>query len=158
MSASALDNRLTDVRRRMRQVLVTHGVSWLAAVFLGSVLVVCLADWLIHFDDPVVRLIFGRSIAGGAAWVIHRHLIGPLRVRLTDTDLALRIEDRYPGFQDSLASSVQFLTSGSDPRIGSPTLQKSVVAKTLERLRDLDCDDVIDTREVRRIAAVAQGV
>ncbi len=155
MPPTAIDNRLTDVRRRMRQVLVTYGVSWLAAVFVGSVLVACLADWLIHFDDPVVRLIFGVAIFGGAAWAIRRHLVGPLRVRLTDTDLALRIEGRYPGFKDSLASSVQFLTSGSDPRLGSPALQQTVVATTLDRLRGLDCDDVFDTREVRRIAAVA---
>jgi len=158
MSTSTLDHRLTDVRRRVRQVLVTHGVSWLAAVFIGSVLLVCLADWLIHFDDPMVRLIFGLAIAGGAVWVVRRHLIAPLQVRLTDTDLALRIEDRYPGFQDSLASSVQFMRSGGDPRIGSPALQQAVVERTLDRLKGLDCDDVVDTREVRRVAAIALGV
>ena len=158
MSASTLDHRLTDVRRRVRQVLVTHGVSWLAAIVMGSVLLVCVADWLIHFDDPIVRLIFGLAIAGGAVWAARRHLIAPLQVRLTDTDLALRIEDRYPGFQDSLASSVQFVQSGGDPRIGSPALQQAVVEKTLARLKGLDCDDVVDTREVRRIAMIALGV
>lgn len=158
MSTSTLDHRLTDVRRRVRQVLVTHGVSWLAAAVIGSVLLVCVGDWLIHFDDPIVRLIFDLAIVGGAAYVARRHLIGPLMVRLTDTDLALRIEDRYPGFEDSLASSVQFMRSGGDPRIGSPALQQAVVEKTLDRLNGLDCDDVVDTREVRRIAGVALGV
>ena len=158
MSTSTLDHRLSDVRRRVRQVLVTNGVSWLAAVAVGSVLLVCLADWLIHFDDPIVRLIFGLAIVGGGVWVVRRHLITPLQVRLTDTDLALRIEDRYPGFQDSLASSVQFLRSKGDPRIGSPALQQVVVERTLDRLNGLDCDDVVDTREVRRVAAIALGV
>jgi hypothetical protein len=111
-----------------------------------------------NFDDPVVRLIFGLAILGGTAWVVRRHLVGPLQVRLTDTDLALRIEDRYPGFQDSLASTVQFISSGADPRIGSPALQQAVVTRTLERLDGLDCDDVVDAREVRRIAAIALGV
>jgi hypothetical protein len=158
MSPSTLDHRLTDVRRRVRQVLLTYGLSWLAAALVGSLLVVCLADWLVHFDDPVVRLIFGLGILAATAWVVRRHVIAPLQVRLTDTDLALRIEDRYPGFHDSLASSVQFLSSGSDPRIGSPALQRAVVEKTLERLDSLDCGDVVDTHEVRRIAGIALGV
>src|SRR5262245_50506169 len=158
MSPSTLDHRLTEVRRRVRQVLVTHGLSWLAAVLVGSLLVVCLADWLVHFDDPVVRLIFALGILAATAWVVRRHLIAPLQVRLTDTDLALRIEDRYPGFNDSLASSVQFLSAGADPRIGSPALQQAVVEHTLERLDSLNCGDVVDTREVRRIAAIALGL
>src|SRR6516165_10140135 len=158
MSTSTLDHRLSDVRRRVRQVLVTHGLSWLAAVLVGSMLLVCLADWLIHFDDPVVRLILGAAILGATVWILRRHLIGPLQVPLSDTDLALRIEDRYPGFHDSLASSVQFARSGADPRIGSPGLQHAVVARTLERLRGLECDDVIDTRELRRTVGVALAV
>jgi hypothetical protein len=158
MFPSTLDQRLTDVRRRVRQALLTHGLSWLAAVLVGSLLVVCLADWLVHFDDPVVRLIFGLGVLAATVWVVRRRLIAPLQVSLTDTDLALRIEDRYPGFQDSLASSVQFLDANADPRIGSPALQQAVVEKALERLDGLDCDDVVDTREVRRIAAIAAGI
>lgn len=158
MSTSALDHRLADVRRRLRLVLVTHGVSRVALVFVGSLAAVCVADWLVHFDDPVVRVILGLAILGWVAWVIRRHLFGPLTIDLSDSDLALRIEDRYPGFHDSLASSVQFASSGSDPKIGSPALQQAVVATTLERLRQLDCDDVIDAREVRRIAGMALAV
>lgn len=158
MSTSTLDNRLASVRRRVRQVLLTYGASWLAAVLVGSVMLACFGDWLIHFDDPAVRLIFGLGIIAGAAWAIRLHILGPLKVALSDVDLALRIEDRYPGFHDSLASSVQFVRSGSDPRLGSPALQQIVVERTLDRLDGLDCSDVIDVREVRRIAAVALAV
>lgn len=158
MSTSTLDRRLTSVRRRVRQVLLTYGASWLAAVLVGSVLVACFGDWLIHFDDPIVRLIVELGIIAGAAWVIRLHLVGPLKVTLSDVDLALRIEDRFPGFQDSLASSVQFVRSGADPRLGSPALQQVVVERTLDRLEAVDCSDVIDVREVRRIAAVALSV
>lgn len=156
--STAIDHRLSDVRRRVRQVLATYGASWLAAAVVGSVLLVCLADWLVHFDDPVVRLIFLLGIVGGAVWVVRRHLVAPFSVHLTDTDLALRIEDRYPGFQDSLASSVEFLRADNDPRIGSPALQQAVVRKTLDRLAVLDCGDVVDAREARRLAWLAVGV
>ena len=158
MSSQLLDNHLIDLRRRVRQVLVTHGVSWLAAILIGSLLVECLGDWLFHFDDPIVRLILGLAIAGSALWALRKHLLTPLAVQLSDVDLALRIEDRYPGFQDSLASSVQFIRSGADPHIGSPELQQAVVATTLRRLERLDCGDVVDTRQVRHVAAIAVGV
>jgi len=91
-------------------------------------------------------------------WAFRKYLQSPLSVQLSDVDLALRIEDRYPGFQDSLASSVQFIRSGADPRIGSPDLQQAVVASTLGRLDQVDCSDVVDTRQVRRVAAFAVGV
>src|SRR5579872_5683799 len=158
MSPLLLDNRLTDLRRRVRHVLVTHGVSWLAAVLVGSILVECLGDWLFHFDDPMVRLILGLAILAVAAWVVRRYLLNPLSVQHSDVDLALRIEDRYPGFQDSLASSVQFIRSGADPRFGSPELQQAVVATTLGRLDDVDCGDVVDTRQVRHVTTIAAAV
>ncbi|HEY2251105.1 MAG TPA: hypothetical protein VGH74_08595, partial [Planctomycetaceae bacterium] len=158
MSPQLLDNHLIELRRRVRHVLLTYGVSCLAAVLIGSMLAECLGDWIFHFDDPIVRLILGLAIVGSVIWVFRKHLLSPLKVQLSDVDLALRIEDRYPGFQDSLASSVQFIRSGADPRIGSPELQQAVVATTLGRLERVDCNDVIDTRQVRRTATLAVGV
>jgi hypothetical protein len=158
LSPEILDRQLGTLRRRVRQVLVTAGASWSAIVVLGTVLVECLADWLFHFDDPILRLILGLTIAAAAVWIIRRRLITPLCTPLTDVDLALSIEDRFPGFRDGLASSVQFVRSGADPRLGSPELQQAVIASTVGRLAGLDCASVVDTRQVRRIAAVAAAV
>lgn len=150
-----LTEQLADIRSRVRQTLLTHGLSRLAVVAVGSVLATCLADWLFHFDDRGVRLILELSILGSSLWVAYRYLLTPLSVPFSNIDLALRIEDRYPGFQDSLASSVQFLEGQADPRIGSPALQNAVVRDTLSRLAHLDCRDVLQTREVRRAALLA---
>lgn len=154
----ALQHRLSDIRRRVQQALVVYGLSWLASAAVGLTVVFSLADWLFHFDDVGVRLILGLTVLAVAAWVAYRYLVTPLRIPFSDVDLALRIEDRFPGFNDSLASSVQFLEGESDPRIGSPTLQQAVVRDTLARLAHLDTGDVLETREVRRIAIVATVV
>src|SRR5207302_2932275 len=98
MPSEVLDNHLIDLRRRVRQVLMTNGLSWLAVVLIGSMLAECVGDWLFHFDDPIVRLILGLAVAGGVVWVLRRYLWTPLSVQLSDVELALRIEDRYPGF------------------------------------------------------------
>lgn len=158
MSPNRLDRQLIALRRRVRQVLVTQGASWIAIVVLGAVLAECLGDWLFHFDDPIVRLILGLAIFASAAWIIRRRLVTPLRTPLSDVDLALSIENRFAGFHDGLASSVQFARSGNDPRIGSPELQQAVVAATLGRLERIDCTDVVNTRQVHRVAAIAAGV
>ena len=158
MATSLLDQHLTGLRRRVQQVLITRGMSRLAIVVVGAVLVECFADWLFHFDDPMVRLIFGLTIVGGAVAIARRHLVTPLQSPLSDVDLALRIEGRYPGFQDSLASTVQFVRSGTDPRIGSPQLQQAVVATTLGRLEHLDSSDIVNTRAVRPEAIIAAAL
>ncbi|MSR58197.1 MAG: hypothetical protein EXS05_11035 [Planctomycetaceae bacterium] len=153
-----LIEQLANIRSRVRQTLLTNGISRLAVVAVGSILAACLADWLFHFDDQGVRPILGLSILGVSGWVAYRHLLTPLSVGFSNVDLALRIEDRYPGFQDSLASSVQFLEGQADPRIGSPALQQAVVRDTLSRLTHFDCRDVLQTRGVRRAALFAAMV
>lgn len=153
-----LEHRLSDLRRRVQQALVVYGLSWLASVAIGATLVFCLADWFFHFDDMGVRLILGLTVFAAAAWVAYRYLVTPLRVPFSDVDLALRIEDRFPGFNDSLASSVQFLERAGDPQIGSPALQQAVIRDSLSRLANLDTGDVLETREVRRMALLATAV
>lgn len=153
-----LESRLAEIRRGIRQVLVTYGLSWVAAVALGSVLLVCSTDWLFHLDDPGVRLILGLGVLGVSGWVVFRYLFVPLRTSFQDLDLALRIEERYPGFKDSLASTVQFLHGHADPAIGSPAMQRAVIERTLSQVERIEFSDVIETRGVRKVAAAAVGV
>ena len=150
-----LETRLAAIRRELRHVLLTYGLSWVAAVVIGSVLTVCCIDWLVHLDDPGVRLILGLGILGGSSWVMYRYLWGPLRTRFPDIELALRIEKRYPGFNDSLASTIQFLQGQADPAVGSPALQRAVISRTLGQVEQIEFNDVIETTGVRRVATVA---
>ncbi|HVW03335.1 MAG TPA: DUF4175 family protein, partial [Planctomycetaceae bacterium] len=153
-----LQSRLAQIRRRVRQMLLVYGCSWLVAVVLGAVLVVGTADWLVHFDDPGVRLILGLCILCGGAWIGWERLVRPLITRLEDIDLALRLEARYPGFKDSFASTIEFLEHDTNPRIGSPALQRRVIAATMAQTARFNLDDVIQTRPVRRAALVAGTV
>ena len=66
-------------------------------------------------------------------------------VRFPDLDIALRIERRWPGLNDRLASTVQFLRSRpDDDRLGSPSLREATVRQTLEETRSIDFREVID--------------
>ncbi len=153
--ATSLNNQLDQIRGRVRRVLWIYGLSWLVAVVFTVVLAVGIADWLIHLDDSGVRLILGLGILGTAGWIAWRFLLGPLLGPMSNIDLALRIEQRYPGFKDSLASTVQFLHAERDARLGSPAMQQRVIDGTLKELSSVDLSDIVDTREVVRIATAA---
>jgi hypothetical protein len=153
-----LDQRLSRLRRRIRQVVWLYGLSWLIAVVFGAAMFVGMTDWAIHLDDSGVRLILGLTILTTAGWIGWRRLIAPLRHQPSDVDLALRIEQRFPGFNDSLASTVEFLEKGIDPSVGSPELQRSVIEQTTQQARRLNLSDVIETSNVRRLVAIAVAV
>jgi hypothetical protein len=157
-AGNALTERLDELRGRIRRALFVWGFSSLTAAVLGAVFLAGFTDWLFHWDDPGVRAIFGLSIAGLAGWIIYRRLYRPLAVELTDRKLAQRVEQRYPGFRDALASTVEFAEAECDPRFGSPDLQKAVVRSTLQAARHLDFRDVVDTTAIRNATAVAAGV
>ena len=153
-----LETRLSEVRRRVRQTLWAYGLSWTTVFGLCALFLVGFGDWAFHFDDPGVRLILGLLILAGTAVVCYRFLWRPLVTRLTNVDLAVRIEDRYPDFDDSLVSTVEFLKTGISPHLGSPGLQQAVIRQTMARVERLDFGDIIQTRPARRIAAAALGV
>jgi hypothetical protein len=153
-----LDQRLSRLRRRIRQVVWLYGLSWLIAVVFGSAMLVGMIDWAIHLDDSGVRLILGLTILTAGGWIGWRFLIGPLRHQPSDVDLALRIEKKFPGFNDSLASAVEFLEKGIDPAVGSPELQRRVIEQTTKHAGRLNLSEVIETSNVRRLVAIAVAV
>lgn len=153
-----LEQQLSEIRRRARHVVLTHGVCRGAIAVVGSVFLAAVGDWALHFDDVGIRVILALAIAGCSGWVIYRRLVVPLQTPLRNLDVALRIEERYPGFKDSLASTVQFLEGQADPRIGSPALQRAVIHRTLAQIGGLDFRDVVETREARRWIMAASAV
>jgi hypothetical protein len=152
---SPLQERLAELRAKVRQLLWVHGLSWLTAVLLGTLLLVGWTDWLVHLDDAGVRLILGLSILAIVGYVAFRRLISPLRVSLTDLDLALRVERRFPQFKDALASTIQFLQTNKDPTLGAPELQQRVIDKALKQAKFIDFEDVVQSKPVQRIAWTA---
>jgi hypothetical protein len=155
---SDLQSRLHRLRSRIRYAVWLHGVSWMVVALLGAVLFIGFVDWRLHVDDSSARLFLGLTVLIAAGVLAWRTLIQPLRARFSDVAIALKIERRYPGFHDSLASSVEFSEQHEDPRLGSPVLQRQVIDETMRRLESVNVDDVVETRGVRRAGWIAVGV
>src|SRR5205085_3831518 len=109
-----LRRRLAALRRRMRLVAGFRGACWLLAVVLGAVTAAGLLDWRWHLPGLVRAVLLAATLAGGG-YVALRYLLGPLAARADDLTLALRVEERFPGFNDALASTVEFLHQEGPP-------------------------------------------
>lgn len=157
--AHPLEQKIGEVRRRARALLVTYGLCVVAGTLLVSVMAVGLADYFIHFRDRGVRMICLLSVVGVSGWVAYRYLLTALRSQLKDVEVALRIERRFPAFQDRLASTIEFLKqSEDDPRAGSALLRRTVIAQTTAEAERLKLSDAIDWRPARRALGIAAAI
>ena len=155
LDALQLEARISTLRSRVRRLLALHGLSRVVAWIVPLIVLACLADWLAHFDAGV-RLTLLLALIGFAGWLAYRHVLAPLFVRFADLDIALRIEERWPGLNDRLASTVQFLKlKNVDDRFGSPELRAATVKQTLDEARSIDFRAVVEPRPVYRALAIA---
>src|SRR5438270_159349 len=99
-----LEARISALRGRVRRLLALHGLSWVVAAVLLAVVACGLTDWAIHLAREV-RLVLLLGVLGMAGWMTARYVVAPLVVRFRDLDIALRIEKRWPGLNDRLAST-----------------------------------------------------
>jgi len=152
-------------RRAWRLRAVYGGGLWLIAA-LGAVLLAGLADYCLRLDDTGVRLFSSAAVAAFCGWCLWR-LVVPLYLhRLSELEVAQRIEQRFPQWCDRLSSAVAFLDqSEQQPLAGSPDLRRAVVAAAAADLDRWEVADCLDARRPRRIAigaaaacAVAMGV
>ena len=151
-----IEQKIAALRRRVRRVLLVHGICWIVAALLPTLVFLGLADYFIHFQDRGIRVICTLALLAVGGFATYRYLWRALAVALRDVSLALRIEKRYPQLADRLSSAVEFLRqSEDDPTAGSTALRRAVIVSTTADLERIDVGDVVDTRPLRRAGAIA---
>jgi hypothetical protein len=143
-----LPSRLAAIRRRLRFVVTCRGISWLVALLCGTLLYAGFLDWALHLP-ALVRAAILVGTLGGAGYLAYRFLLRPLHDKADDLTLSLRIEKVYPGLNDGLASTVQFLEEADKPGLDSPGLRREAVKRALRRAQGCDFGKIIDTRGLR---------
>ena len=141
----------------VRRLLALHGLSWVLGLIVPLVILAGLADWLFHLDS-VIRAALLLSLIGGALWLAFRYVLRPLFVRFADLDIAMRIEERWPGLNDRLASMIQFVhVDANDDRYGSPALREATVRQAVEEASAIDFREVIEPKPVLQALGLASG-
>ncbi len=109
----------------------------------------------------IFRAILLGSFVVVVARTLQRRLLRPLRVVLTDEEMALAVERSAPGVKQALISSLQFdreLQAGV-VTIESSALKAAVVADVRQRLAAIPFGDAIDGARVRKFgAAIAAAI
>ncbi|MCR4412845.1 MAG: hypothetical protein NUV77_10530 [Thermoguttaceae bacterium] len=160
--AHPLQDRIAELRTRVRRLTALFGASCLIGVALTAALVLGALDYTVRFEDLGLRVLSSLTLLAVIAGTAYRCLYQPLRVALSDVELARHVQRRFPELGDSLATSVEFLRQREDdPAAGSLALRRAVVHRTTAESEKLDFLDVLQRRPARRAAmgaAMAVGV
>ncbi len=157
---SPLHSRIAALRGRVRRLLALHGLSLVVAGLAVFTLLAGLADWSIHLAREI-RVALLAAMIGLAGYLFVRLVVLPLVVRFRDLDIALKIERRWPGLNDRLASTIQFLDmqeAGEGDRsdvLGSQALREATIKQTIDEVQSIDFRAVVDPRPARNASLIA---
>ena len=149
MESSALETRLSALRRAVRRRLIAYGVLAAASGGVIALLTIIALDWLVWLP-PLLRglgavlFVFGLG-AASIHWVVK-----PARARLGLDTLAGRIERHFDQLEDRLASTVNFLERGA---AGSTSMVRQVIARTEGMVNDLPLESVLTLRPLMMCVA-----
>jgi hypothetical protein len=128
MSEHALIETLHSLRRRVRWLSVLYGVGVVIAAMVLGVLIVITLDYLLHFPGGMRFFVLMLAIVA-AVWGVVRLVVQPMLARLTLSDVAGRVEQAFPQFDDRLRSTVAF-TEHEVP--GSDFMKQRVIREAAE--------------------------
>ena len=110
-------NRLHALRKQWRFLLFSHSLfRWLGAVVIALVVALVIDQIL-----PLPRLLrMGLVLLwlGIGAYAAYRYLIRPVCQKLTNARVAAYVENRYPGFENRILSTVQLKPEMGNNRFG----------------------------------------
>src|SRR5688572_21775219 len=108
MPPTMLIDALHGVRRRVKVLGFLSGLGVLVAAVVGLVLVTVLLDYLLNIQ-AIPRVVLIACTIAGIAYILINWLVRPLMARLSLTDVAGRLENAFPQFDDRLRSTVNFV-------------------------------------------------
>ncbi|HUB27716.1 MAG TPA: DUF4175 family protein [Tepidisphaeraceae bacterium] len=151
MTQIALLNSLAGVRRRVRLLSAVHGLGLLLAATIAALLALVLLDYLFNFP-PGLRILLLIFAAIGICVLAVRRLALPLAARLGVSDIAGRIEQAFPVFEDRLRSTIEFTSRPTD---GSEAMKRRVADQTSELAEKMNIAAVVQPRPAIRAMSLA---
>jgi len=123
MPHTMLIDSLHAVRRRVKFLSVAYGAGIVLAAAAALVFVTVLLDYLLNLPAFPRVIVICLALVGIGYFLFH-YVVRPGLARLSLSDVAGHLENRFPTFQDSLRSTVDFV-GGSVP--GSEAMKDRTV-------------------------------
>src|SRR5688572_13452408 len=147
----ALMDSLHGIRRKVRTLSVVYGVGIVVAVAVLSLLGVVLLDYLLNLKT-VPRVVFVALAIGAIGYAAWRYLLAPLTAKFTLNDVAGRLENAFPQFDDRLRSTVDFIR-GDIP--GSSAMKDRVVSEAGRMAASVDLNNAVAAKPVVQSLGIA---
>src|SRR5262249_25145554 len=155
---SELVGVIRDVRNRWRRRLALRGV---VVVVAGTVLaLLASASGLETFKFSAPAVISFRVIAFAVfAALLYIAFVRPLRRRVSDTQVAMYLEESNPQLEAAIISAMETSDEGTaSAAAASPHLVEKLVQQAIEQARAIDHRQSTDEVAFRRHAAALVGV
>ena len=140
----ALLDTLADVRRKARTLSVLFGVGVVLASAVGAVLLLSLLDYLLNLPR-IPRVLFLIAGMGAVGYVVWQYVAKPLMSRMSLGDVAGRLENYFPQFEDRLRSTVDFVRSDVP---GSEVMKRRVVNQAERDAAAVQLDKILAYKPV----------
>jgi len=156
-----LTSRLARLRRSIRFLFALDGGGRLVLAAAAFVAATFAVDWTFHLPAGA-RLALLAAGLGLLLWILVRRILRPLAVPLTDDDLGILVERRFPGLNDRLISALQLARDpGAGPgrvpggEFNSPELVQALVEEAAGAVEGVDWGRILVRRRVGWVAAGA---
>ena len=147
LSPAGLRAAVESVRRRAGGLTLAYGLGLVLLVMAGLIVLGGVADWLLRLP-AVPRLLGLLGAIGVLGWVGWRYVVVPLRRRATVGDVAGRLEEHFPQFDDRLRSGLAW-------EHADDSLRRRTLAEAGEIAGNVRFADVLRTRPALVTAASA---
>ncbi len=151
-----LHDRLDELRRRLRRAGVIRGTALLVIAILAGVAVAGAVDVWTRSSSTPFRLLLTVAALAPAVWTVVTALLPPLKAKLSDVELAQRVERRDPAWAGRLSAAAAFQNLA--PETGSPALQRHLTSSVDRRLLLETLPDLVDRRKIAWPVLTALGV
>jgi hypothetical protein len=150
-ASNVLLAKLAAVRRKHVGVAAGTGAAMAIGAFVIFIAVSMLLDWWLDFPLAmrVVTLAGTLLVVGYIVW---KFILTPLRNQPDDDTVALAVERHFPQFRSRLISSIQFPRPHVIPAGAASSLARMTILETEELAAPLDFTDVVQTKELQKIA------
>ncbi len=123
MPANQLISQIDSIRRRLRVLSVAYGIGIVIAGAVGLLIGVILLDYLLNLHS-IPRLLALLVALGAIGYLAYRFVGKPATTPITESDIAGKLENAFPEFDDRLRSTVSFINGGGS---GSAVFQQRVI-------------------------------
>lgn len=152
-----LQSKLAIVRRKANAVHIGTGAAAAVAVVVGATIVTCLVDYWLNLSYVTRAVLLAIQLAAAAALLL-KLAIWPVVFGPDEESLALAVERRWPVFSSRLISSIQLVRPDALPAGAAPVFVRELVRETEQIAGGVDFGQVVNTKLLGRLAALAIAV